>query len=296
MIVLTLGLNLFHKTNLKRVLFLRRLLGPNQAKVVVQAIMDFTRTEKFEVQSAVANTGDNTFFKWQNISNEVPSGDSYLMPGMPVITQSDPLATDNRSYKKQIIFPQSFLKKLTVTVVLNKTVSDLEAANVRNVVSELLGMQIKRGDELIIVKSSFAPLWKTIWYSPETMSLLFKYGVLFLMGIAGMIIVAIGFLKLAGAMSSMAKVQQSHQITMDLGKNGSPAGGEGIDEFPVPESSKPQPDHRCHGGHSRRECHSHSSVRYWFDPACAEFQHHRRVRASRRIGTDKRRKHRGLHK
>ncbi len=218
---------------------LLRLLGPNQAKVVVQAVMDFTRTEKFEVQSAVAaSTSDNTFFKWQNISNEVPSGDAYLMPGMPVITQSDPLARDNKSYKKQIIFPQTFLKKLTVTVVLNKTVSDIEAANVRNVVSELLGMQIKRGDELIIVKSSFAPIWKTIWYSPETMSLLFKYGVLFLMGIVGMIIVAIGFLKLAGAMSSMAKVQQSHQITMDLGKNGSSAGlgGEGIDEQPALDS------------------------------------------------------------
>jgi Mg/Co/Ni transporter MgtE len=57
------------------------------------------------------------------------------------------------------------------------------------------------------------------------MGLVFKYGILAFMGIIAMIVVAIGFLKLAGAMSIMAKAQQSHQITMDVGKDLAGASG-----------------------------------------------------------------------
>jgi hypothetical protein len=85
-------------------------------------------------------------------------------------------------------------------------------------VSEVLALDQKRGDDLIIIRAPFAPFWRTIWYTPEAMGMIFKYGILALMGIIALIVVAVGFLKLAGAMNSMAKSQQSHQITMDVGK------------------------------------------------------------------------------
>ena len=132
---------------------------------------------------------------------------------------------ENQSYQKQLIFPASFVKKLIVTVVVNKNMSDADAQNVRSVVSEVLGLDAKRGDDLAVIKTPFAPVWRTIWYTPEAVGLIFKYSVLTLMGIVSMMVVSVGFLKLAGAMNMMAKAQQSHQITMDLGKGG--AGGPG---------------------------------------------------------------------
>lgn len=192
-----------------------RLLGPNQAKVVVEATMDFTRTEKLEVSSE-ANPEKANPFKWQSIGGDSSASD-YLMPGFPAFASG---GGENKSYNKQLIFPSAFVKRLNVTVLLNKNVPDQSAQNIKAVVSELLMASSARGDEVVIIKAPFAPLWRTIWYAPETLSLVLKYIILSVMGIMGIIVVAVGFLKLADAMSTMAKVQQSHQINMDFGKGG----------------------------------------------------------------------------
>lgn len=205
---------------------LLRILGPNQAKVVIDAAMDFTRTEKLEVNSAAASD-KGAMFKWQNIAAEAAGGPQ-LMPGFPVASSMNPLAGDSQSYRRELAYPLSFVKKLNVTLILSKTVSPAEAENIRSVVSDLLGISAVRGDDLVLVRAPFAPVWKTIWYTPETVSLVLKYGVLTFMGIMGMIVVAVGFLKLAGAMNTMAKAQQSHQITMDMGKGGAEAGADGL--------------------------------------------------------------------
>lgn len=211
---------------------LLRILGPNQAKVVIDATMDFTRTERLEVNSA-ASADKGAMFRWQNVTAEAGGG-AQLMPGFPVASAMNPLAGDSQSYQRELAYPLSFVKKMSVTLILSKTVTAVEAENIRVVVGDLLGVNPKRGDELALVRAPFAPVWKTIWYTPETVSLVFRYGVLTFMGILAMIVVAVGFLKLAGAMSTMAKTQQSHQISMDLGKGGEggleglqlPSGGE----------------------------------------------------------------------
>ena len=198
---------------------LLRLLGPGQAKVVIQASMDFTRTEKVDVTSGGSAAADKSgMFKWQTaVAGPGQPFNDYLLPGFPALGGGD---TENRSYQKQLLFPATFIKKLTVTVILNKTMSEAEAQNVRSVVSEVLGLDVKRGDELSIIRTPFAPIWRTIWYTPEAVSLIFKYGIFSFIGVIAMIVVAIGFLKLAAAMTTMAKAQQSHQIRMDIGKGG----------------------------------------------------------------------------
>ncbi len=185
-----------------------KILGPNQAKVIVETTMDFSRTEKLEVSSKVAPDTDNSF-------------KDYLVPGFPAFGST---GTENKSYSREMLSPSAFVKKMSVSVILNRAIPDQEAANIRNVVSEILMLDVKRGDQLMVIKASFAPVWRTIWYTPEAISMVLKYVMLSLMGIIAMIVVAVGFLKLAGAMSTMAKVQQSHQITMELGKNGAPGG------------------------------------------------------------------------
>jgi len=194
-----------------------RLLGPNQAKVVVETVMDFSRTEKFEF---VPKEKEDQF-KWQAAGGDAQSGD-YLLPGFPAAAASG--GEDKRSYSRQMLYPSAFVKRLSVSVILNRNLPAADAENVRKVLSEILMLDVKRGDQLSVLKAPFAPLWRTIWYTPETVSLVLKYLMLGVMGIISIVVVAIGFLKLAGAMSTMAKVQQSHQITMDLGKGAGPGG------------------------------------------------------------------------
>lgn len=203
-----------------------RLVGPNQAKVLVQATMDFTRTEKIDMTSQAAQkAARDSMFKWDGGSAENRMFSEYLLPGFPSMDsgRGDP---ETSTYQKQMLFPASLVKRLTVSVILNRNLSEPEVQNVRTVVAESLLLDPRRGDELLIIRSTFAPFWKTIWYSPEALNLLFKYGILTIMGIVSMIVVAVGFLKLAAAMNTMAKAQQSHQITMDLGKGA--AGGVGL--------------------------------------------------------------------
>ncbi len=192
-----------------------RLLGPNQAKVVVEATMDFNRTEKLDV-TPVGEAGKRGVFKWQRAGGDVQSGD-YLMPGFPSLASGD---GEGRSYNRQMMYPSAFVKKMTVSIIVNRDLPELDGENLRRVVSEMLMLDVKRGDQLSVIRAPFAPLWRTIWYTPEAISMVLKYVMLSLMAIIAMIVVAVGFLRLAGAMSTMAKVQQSHQITMELGKNG----------------------------------------------------------------------------
>ena len=208
---------------------LLKLLGPNQAKVVVQASMDFTRTETLDVTSGSGTEADkNKTFKWQTASAETQPFNDYLLPGFPSPELS---GSDAKSYQKKMLFPTAFVKKLIVSVIVNKNMTEPEIQSVRTVVAEVLGLDMARGDELSIIKTPFAPFWKTIWYTPEALNLVFKYGILTIMGIVAMIVVSVGFLKLAGAMNTMAKAQQSHQITMDLGNKGG-AGGPGVPGMP----------------------------------------------------------------
>lgn len=195
-----------------------RLLGPNQAKVVVETLMDFNRTEKLEF----APREKSDMFKWQAAGGDAQSGD-YLLPGFPAAAGG---GDEKRSYNRQVLYPSAFVKRMTVSIILNRDLPTADSENVRKVISEILMLDTKRGDQLTVLKAPFAPLWRTIWYTPETISLVLKYIMLAVMGIIAIIVVAIGFLKLAGAMSTMAKVQQSHQITMELGKGTGPGGAD----------------------------------------------------------------------
>ncbi len=231
---------------------LLKLLGPNQAKVVVQASMDFTRTEKVNLTSeAAANPEKSSLFKWENMSSDssipgIPgtkvsmaeNATSYLMPGFPSL---EPIGSEEKSYQRQMLYPASFIKRLTVSVILDKNRSNAEAQSVRTVVSEVLGLDLARGDELSIIRTPFAPFWKTLWYTPDAVSVIFKYVILTIMGIVAMIVVSIGFLRLAGAMNTMAQAQQGQQITMDLGREAlAAAAGPGAAEKPSPSPAMPK--------------------------------------------------------
>lgn len=200
---------------------LLRILGPNRFRVVVDATLDFTRIEKFEVKAGAALGGEekNALFLWQNIGAQ--SGSQELLPGIPSPETAPGFGA--KSYEKQNSFPASFIKHLKVTVVLDRTVSKEMDDDLIKSVKELLNLQEER-DDLTITRAPFAPPWKTIWHTQESVSLLFKYAVVSLMTLITLVVVAACFLKLASAMDSVAQAQ-AHQLQMDFGQG--KEGGEG---------------------------------------------------------------------
>ncbi|MEE8425061.1 MAG: ATP-binding protein [Elusimicrobiota bacterium] len=202
---------------------LLKILGPNRFRVVVDATLDFTRIERFSVKRGVITKDPSSLYLWQNIGVE-SGGREQLLPGIPA-PQVIPEATGARSYERQNTFPSRFIKRLSVTIVLDRSIPRARGDEIAKIVAEILDTQPARGDVLNIVYAPFAPAWKTIWYTPEATSLMFKYAMISLMTLITLIVVAACFLKLAEAMDSMAQAQ-STQLSMDIGDRGGAAGGE----------------------------------------------------------------------
>lgn len=194
---------------------LLKILGPNQARAIVETTIDFTRIEKLQVNTADAKEqGKDIAFKWLNLSEMLP--EQQLLPGFPIDLEKS--SSENVSYEKKLSYPASIIKKIRVTLILNKTIDAIQAENIKDIVSNFLAIDPKRGDEIIILRSPFASPWKTLWYTPESMELLAKYVILTLIALISLIVVAIGFLKLAKAMNVMATSQATHQVSLEFGE------------------------------------------------------------------------------
>lgn len=217
-----------------------KILGPNQVKVLVDVSMDYSKIEKVEYERAKEK--ERGRFSWEKEAGDI-SGIEYLMPGfelpkIPSTSQDTP-----KSYTKQLLIPSNLIKKIKVSLIVNESVSDQMIANLTNITKQVLSLDEKRGDEVVVIKSLFAPIWKTVWYDPQSVNFIIKYIILSLVGIISLLIVAMGFLKLATAMNTMAKVQQTHQITMEVGPSQGGAFGGVLTEVTKPqgllEASKP---------------------------------------------------------
>ena len=189
-----------------------KIIGPSQVKVLVDITMDYNKIEKVEYEKI--NKVKENFIAAKEAGDI--SGKDYLMPGFE-IPKVESSANEPRSYTKQLIIPSNLIKKIKVNLIVNEKLDENTVKNITNMTREILNLDEKRGDEIVVLKSFFAPMWKTIWYDPNSLNFIMKYIILSIVGIISLLIVAMGFLKLASAMNTMAKVQQTHQITMDVG-------------------------------------------------------------------------------
>jgi len=194
---------------------LLRLLGPGRFRVVVDATLDFTRVEKFEIKGGAAKDGADLYL-WQNIGAEAV-GRKELLPGFPT-PEPVPGSQKESSYERSNSFPSEFVKKMAVTVILDESVTLEEQTSIERIIPQILNLNNDRGDYVDVVRAAFAPVWKTIWYQPESVSMLLKYGLIGLMTLLTLIVVAVCFLKLAESMDSMAEAQ-GQQLQMDFGEN-----------------------------------------------------------------------------
>ena len=198
-----------------------KILGPSQVKVLVDITMDYSKIEKVEYEKI--NKVKENFIAAKEAGDI--SGKDYLMPGFE-IPKVESSANEPRSYTKQLIIPSNLIKKIKVNLIVNEKLDESIVKNITSMTREILNLDEKRGDEIVVLKSFFAPMWKTIWYDPSSLNFIMKYIIISIVGIISLLIVAMGFLKLASAMNTMAKVQQTHQITMEVGGGGlqGPAG------------------------------------------------------------------------
>lgn len=215
---------------------LLKMLGPNRSKVVVDATLDFTRTEKFEITMGakkVDAAGKIQGYAWQNVSAQQGSGRE-LLPGIP----ADPGELGvPQSYERQVAYPASFVKRLVVNIVLDRSVTVEQADTIQTIVSDLLEITPDRGDALTVVRASFAPIWKTVWYSHDSFSMMFRYSMLGLITLIALVVVASCFIRLAGAMEAMAQAQ-TQQYATDLNLGGPAATQESEAALPGPKAQK----------------------------------------------------------
>jgi len=194
-----------------------KVLGPSQVKVLIDVTMDYSKIEKVDYEKT-KETREN--FTAAKEAGDI-SGKDYLMPGFE-IPRLESKGNEPRSYTKQLIIPSNLIKKIKINLIVNEKLDNNTITNITNMTKEILNLDEKRGDEIVVLKSFFAPMWKTIWYDPNSLNFIIKYIIISIVGIISLLIVAMGFLKLASAMNTMAKVQQTHQITMEVGQGANP--------------------------------------------------------------------------
>jgi len=204
-----------------------RILGPNRAKVVIDAELDFSRIEKFESKDGgtTAQTVRRTPYLW-----EAPptSAQKEILPGVVADESGGAPGAPGKpqAYEKLNTFPTDFVKKLSVTVILDRGVETQMSDDIRGILTDILAITPVRGDSLTIVHAPFAPVWKTIWYSPEMAWLVVKYLLVGTLSMLTLLVVSVSLMRMSDAMRDMAQAQSQH-YSMDVrGAGGEEMAGE----------------------------------------------------------------------
>lgn len=200
-----------------------KILGPNKAKVVVDTTLDFTRIDRFELVSGKGKEGDDkgqapALFAWQQMSAQ-SAGPSEFLPGIPVAGPNTGGMSPPQSYERKSGFAPSFVKRLSVTIIFDKSVTAEQQKDISTILTDLLEIDPER-DAFNVVTAQFAPLWKTIWYSPDSFSMILRYLLLTLMALITLGVVAFCFIKLANAMEAMANAQTDYGMDLNTDDKG----------------------------------------------------------------------------
>ncbi|MBI4425530.1 MAG: hypothetical protein HY554_17495 [Elusimicrobia bacterium] len=220
-----------------------KILGPNKAKVVLDASLDFTRTERFELTAGKGKeedekTGSPALFAWQNLSAQ-SAGPTEFLPGIPV-GGSSPGMNPPQSYERKAGFAPSFVKRLSITLIFDKSVPAKARDEITPILQDILEFDPER-DTMRIVEASFAPLWRTVWHSPDSFSMIIRYSLLTLMALITLSVVAFCFIKLANAMEAMASAQSDYGMDLSAEDQGG-AGAQAALEAEEPGEGKKEED------------------------------------------------------
>ena len=164
---------------------LTKILGPNRARIVIvvepNVERSMTEIETWAEQKSKEEEGKGKLKERKDVR---PPKVKELLPGIPlkksVLEREEEVAPTSEAKKEAtgmkkrvesiVKLPPSFVKRITATLIIDRKVSDTLVETVKSVVSDLLNLEPKRGDELIIMRVSFIPAapWWSILFKPQT--------------------------------------------------------------------------------------------------------------------------------
>jgi len=163
---------------------LTKILGPNRARVVIVVEPNVERSmTEIETWAEQKSKEEEQKEKLKE-SKAAPPKVKEVLPGIPlkksVLEREEEVAPSSEAKKEAagmkkrvesiVKLPPSFIKKITATLVIDNRVSDALVETVQSVVSELLNLDPKRGDRMIVKRVSFIPAtpWWNFLFEPQT--------------------------------------------------------------------------------------------------------------------------------
>ncbi|NIM03086.1 hypothetical protein GTN66_02910 [bacterium] len=150
---------------------LEKILGTDRFIVIVNVEPE---TESTEVAR-------ETWVQEKKSGEVVRKEKRYVLPGVPVREKLGEEKTPSseivppggemkREYERVVVLPKSFVRRVVVTIILDEKIKDTMIETVRGVATEILGLDVARGDQLIIKKQRFSEpshvVWSTIKVNP----------------------------------------------------------------------------------------------------------------------------------
>lgn len=163
---------------------LTKILGPNKVRVIIvvepNVERSVTEIETWAEQKSKEEEGKGKLKERKDVR---PPKVKELLPGIPLkksVLEREEVAPTSEAKKEAtgmkkrvesiVKLPPSFVKRITATLIIDRKVSDALVDTVKSVVNELLSLDPKRGDKLIIRRMAFIPVtpWWSLLFKPQT--------------------------------------------------------------------------------------------------------------------------------
>lgn len=138
---------------------LEKILGSDRFIVIVNV----------EPETETTELARETWIQEKTPGEVVRKEKRYVLPGVPVRERLGEEKTPEmggemkREYERVVVLPKSFVRRVVVTIILDEKIEDAFIETVKTVATEIIGLDVGRGDELIIKKQRFSEPSQTVW-------------------------------------------------------------------------------------------------------------------------------------
>jgi hypothetical protein len=137
---------------------LEQLLGPGRAKVFIRIEEGDHSEEQKQTETLSPLAG-----------KKPPATTTAVLPGYA--TASPIFEKTSQWYKRELEQTNTnsafSIKKIEVSLLLDDQVAEAQAEAIRKVLSDMLRLDTKRGDTLLVLRSQLYPPWKRLLWTPE---------------------------------------------------------------------------------------------------------------------------------
>ncbi|MFB0527606.1 MAG: FliG C-terminal domain-containing protein [bacterium] len=143
---------------------LEKILGTDRFIVIVNV----------EPETEATEVARETWIQEKKSGEVVREEKRYVLPGVPVREKLGEEKTPSpeslapggemkREYEKVVVLPKSFVRRVVVTIIVDDKIDETLIETVRAVAAEIMGLDVARGDQLIIKRQYFSEPSQTVW-------------------------------------------------------------------------------------------------------------------------------------